>query len=228
MKIIEILYPELCGIYGDKMNMKYLSKCSSEFKFIETNHKDVPYFVDNTVDMIYIGPMTEDKQEMFIKYLMPYKDKIKALIEKQVVFFVTGNALEIFGQYIIDGDRKIECLNIFDYYAKRDTSDVFNYQGIGKFNEFEVIIHKVQFSACYGKFKYPFITKNSGFGMNENYANEGICYKNFFGTYSLGPFLITNPLFTQYLLNILGIKDEIAYKDDIIDAYKDRLSKMRE
>ncbi len=226
MKVIEILYPELCGIYGDKMNMKYLSKCSKDLQFIETNHKDVPYFINNDVDMIYIGPMTENKQEMFLNYLMPYKDKIKNLIENNKIFFVTGNALELFGKYIKDNDRQIKCLDIFDYYAIRDRSDVLNYQGIGKFNDFDVILHKVQFSKCYGDFK-PFIIKENGFGMNDSYSNEGYHYKNFFGTYSLGPFLITNPLFTRYLLNLLGLKDDIAYKDDIIDAYQDRLSKMR-
>ena len=226
MKTIEILYPELCGIYGDKMNMKYLSKCSNKLKFIETSHKDIPYFIKHNVDMIYIGPMTENMQEVFINTLMPYKKEVKKLIEDGKVFFVTGNALEIFGKYIMDGKRKIKCLDIFDYYAVRDRSDVLNYQGIGKFNEFDVIIHKVLFSKCYGKFN-PFIIKDSGLGMNDTYPNEGVHYKNFFGTYSLGPFLITNPLFTEYLLKLLGLKDEIAYKDDIIDAYLDRLNKMR-
>lgn len=226
MKTIEILFPELCGIYGDKMNMTYLGKCSKNIKFIETNHNDKPYFLNHKVDMIYIGPMTEDKQEMFLNLLLPYKDKIKELIENNIVFFITGNALELFGKYILDGKRKIECLGIFDYYAKRDISDVFNYQGIGKFLDNEIIIHQVQFSACYGKFKYPFILKDNGFGMNSEYSNQGIHYKNFYATYSLGPFLITNPLFTQHLLQILGLKDEIAFKDDIIKAYKDRLSRF--
>ncbi len=226
MKTIEILYPELCGIYGDKMNMKYLSKCSNKLKFIETSHKDIPYFIKHNVDMIYIGPMTEDMQEVFINTLMPYKKEVKKLIEDGKIFFVTGNALEIFGKYIMDGKRKIKCLDIFDYHAVRDRSDVLNYQGIGKFNGFDVIIHKVLFSKCYGKFN-PFIIKDSGLGMNDTYPNEGVHYKNFFGTYSLGPFLITNPLFTEYLLKLLGLKDEIAYKDDIIDAYLDRLNKMR-
>lgn len=227
MKKIEILFPELCGIYGDKMNMKYLEKCSDKLKFIETSHLEEPYFIKHKVDMIYIGPMTEDKQEIFIKTIMPYKDKIKELIDNEVIFFVTGNALEMFGKYIMDGSKKIKCLGIFDYYAKRDTSDVFNYQGIGKYLDNEVIIHKVQFSSCYGKFKHPFIIKDNGFGMNNEYTNEGIHYKNFYGTYSLGPFLITNPLFTQHLLDVLGIKEQIAYKDDIIKAYQNRLERMK-
>ena len=119
MKTIEILFPELCGIYGDKMNMKYLEKCSNKLKFIETNHNDKPYFLKHKVDMIYIGPMTEDKQEMFINLLMPYKDKIKELIENKTVFFVTGNALEMFGKYILDGNRKIKCLRIVRKFLKK-------------------------------------------------------------------------------------------------------------
>lgn len=228
MKVVEVLFPELGGIYGDKMNMVYFEKCSKKIKMIETWHTKEPYFAKHKVDMIYIGPMTEDNQEKFVKLLMPYKKKIKEMIEDNVVFLVTGNALEMFGKYILDGKRKIKCLGIFDCYAKRDLSDVVNYLGLGKFNEHDVIIHKVQFSKSYGDFKYPFILKDSGLGMNDEYYNEGIHYKNFYGTYSLGPILLTNPHIAECLLKDLNIKGDIVFKNDIIEAFETRLERFKE
>lgn len=228
MKVVEVLFPELCGIYGDKMNMVYFAKCSKKIKMLETWHTKEPYFVKHKVDMVYIGPMTEDNQELFIKLLLPYKKKLKEMIDNNVVFLATGNALEMFGKYILDGERKIKCLGIFDYYAKRDLRDVINYLGLGKFNNYDVIIHKVQFSKCYGNFKYPFILKDSGLGMNDEEHNEGVHYKNFYGTYSLGPILLTNPHIAESLLKDLGIDEDIAFKKDIIEAFETRLERFKE
>ena len=57
---------------------------------------------------------------------------------------------------------------------------------------------------------------------------EGVRYKNFFGTYLLGPFLIENPYFTEYLLKILGEKDaKPAYFCDAEAAYKARLAEFK-
>ena len=228
MKIVEILFPELCGLYGDKMNMVYLGKCSKKIKFIETNHKEEPYFVKHKVDMVYIGPMTEMNQEKFISLLIKYKNRIKDLVNKGIVFFITGNAIELFGKFIKTENSQIECLNIFDFYSVRDMSDIKNYQYIGKFNNDKVIVHKVQFSSSFGEFKYPFIVSNNEVGMNQECNIEGIHFKNFFGTYSLGPFLIINPLFTQYLLKTLGLNDTIAFKDDIVNAYYSRIKKIED
>jgi len=118
-KTIEILFPEFCNLYGDISNMKYLQKCIPEANFIQTSFNEEPTFVKNNVDLIYMGPMTEKMQEKVIEKLKPYKQRIEELIEKNVVFLITGNALEIFGEYIENEDgSKIEALGIFNIYAK--------------------------------------------------------------------------------------------------------------
>lgn len=111
---IEILFPEFCNLFGDISNMKYLKKCIPNEEYIETSIEEEPAFVSQDVNFIYLGPMTERTQEKVIKKLQPYTERIKELIEKNVVFLFTGNALEILGKYIENEDgTKIEGLRNF-------------------------------------------------------------------------------------------------------------------
>ena len=61
--------------------------------------------------------------------------------------------------------------------------------------------------------KYPLFTKIIGFGSNNDV--EGIHYKNFYGTYLLGPLLIRNPLFFESFLKnfILSKCENFEFKD---------------
>ena len=83
-------------------------------EFIETSIDSEPAFVTEDVNLIYMGPMT-GKKEAVIQKLLPYKDRIEELIRKKKCFLFTGNAMEVFFREIIDGERRIEGLNIFDF-----------------------------------------------------------------------------------------------------------------
>ena len=134
MKNIELLYPEYCNIYGESYSIEYLSRCSSDINVIRTNNRETPAFVDRDVDMIYLGCSPERKQEHIISLLMPYKDRIRELIDKGTLFLITGNAIEIFGESITDGDRVIPALGIFDFTATRYMNrERHNSQYIGTF-----------------------------------------------------------------------------------------------
>lgn len=119
---IEVLFSEVCNLYGDLFNIKYLERCLGEnCKIYYTNISDEPKFVKEDINMIYMAPMTERTQELVIKKLLPYKERIQELIDKNVVFLLTGNAPEIFGKYIENEDgSKIDALGILDLYAKRN------------------------------------------------------------------------------------------------------------
>lgn len=227
MKKVELLFPELCNIYGESYNIEYLKRCNKEIEVIYTNHKHVPAFVNEDVDMIYLGCTPERKQEKIIEILKPYTDRISELIEKGTVFLITGNAVEIFGNYIKDGERTIECLKLFDFYSERYMArDRHNSQFIGKFGDVTVLGHRSQFSFAYGEFKDNFIDIEKGIGMNPETKAEGICRNNFFGTYSLGPFLILNPLFAKHILRLMGLDDSLCFEKEIIEAYEYRWKEL--
>ena len=226
---IEILFPEFCNLYGDMYNMKYLKMCIPEAEFIETALEEEPAFVKENVNLIYLGPMTENTQEKVIKKLFPYKERIIELIEKNVVFLFTGNALEILGKYIENEDEsKIEGLGIFDVYAKRDMMHRHNSYLIGKYEDIEIIGFKSQFTMMYGNnLETPFIEVEKGIGINKQSKIEGIKKNNFIGTYLIGPMLILNPLFTQKVLKMLGEETEIALKEDTMAAYNERIKELK-
>lgn len=226
---IEVLYPELSNLYGDYYNAKYLAKCIDDAEIIYTSNDDEPAFVSNKIDMIYMGSMSERNQEFAVKHLMKYKDKIKELIEDGLIVLATGNSLEIFGKYIEDEDRKIECLGALDFYAKRQMNDRRNCFFLGKYKDMKIVGHKGQFSFCHGRLAdEKNIQVIGGFGINLESKSEGIFYKNFFGTYILGPFLILNPYFVKLLLNKLGVDETLAYEKEITDAYKERLARLEQ
>lgn len=227
MKKVELLFPELCNIYGESYNVEYLRRCSDEIEVINTNHMDTPAFVNEDVDMIYLGCTTERKQEQIIGILSQYRDRIIELIDKGVIFLATGNAAEIFGNYIEDAGRKIDALGIFDFYSVRYMRrDRHNSQFIGTFDDITVLGHRSQFSFAYGDFDDNFIDIQKGIGMNPDTKKEGVRRNNFYGTYSLGPFLILNPLFAKKLMRIMGIDDTLCFEKEIVEAYEYRLTEL--
>ena len=229
-KTIEILFPEFCNLYGDISNMKYLQKCIPEANFIETNFGEEPAFVKNDVDLIYMGPMTEKMQEKVIEKLKPYKQRIEELIEKNTVFLITGNAIEIFGKYIENEDEsKIEALGIFDIYSKRNMMKRHNSNFIGKYENIEIVGFKSQFTQSYGNNEENYFAKvEKGIGLNPESILEGIQKNNFIATYLIGPILILNPEFTKKILQKMGIEEpKVAFEQDVKNAYEQRLKELK-
>lgn len=89
---IEMLYPEVCNLFGDISNIKYLKKCLPDAEIIKTEINSEPAFVTQDIDMIYMGPMPENIQEVAIRKLRPIK-KNRRTNKENVVFLVTGNQL---------------------------------------------------------------------------------------------------------------------------------------
>ena len=228
MKRIELLFPELCNIYGESYNVEYLKRSNPEnIEVISTNHKQQPAFVTEDVDMIYLGCTTERKQETIIEILKPHKARLQELIDKGVIFLATGNAIEIFGNYIKDEDRKIEALGMFDFYSERYMNrDRHNSQYIGTYNGLKMLGHRSQFSFAYGDFDNYFVEIEKGIGMNPDTKREGIHVNNFYATYSLGPYMILNPYFAKELLGLMGLETNLCFEKEIIEAYEYRLAEL--
>lgn len=223
---VEVLFPEFGSYYGDSGNIRYLKKCAPDIEVIKTHYHATPVFVTGDVDMIYIGSMSESKQELAAYRLSAYKERITELIEKGVIFLVTGNAIEIFGEYIKDKETIIPMLGLFPFYTDRIIQEIrHNSMFIGKFENMKIVGCKSQFSNCIGEFKDYFLDVTGGYGNSNTTEDkkEGIHYKNFFATYLLGPFLVLNPLFTKYLLRLMGHDDTLAFEEEAMDAYNERV-----
>ncbi len=222
--VIELLYPEICTLYGDNGNILFLKKNLKDVTFITTSLSDKPYFVDNKVDLIYMGPTSEKQQETIIDHLALYKDKIKELIDNGTFFLFTGNAYEILASQIVDNNKKVtKGLNIFDIKVTRDFLNRKNKLFIGDYEDIKVVGFQSQFDFCQSDINGLFKVEH-GFGQDKNSPYEGFKVNNFYATTLLGPLLMLNPLFSKKFLNELGLEiKEFEFEEELNEAYKLRL-----
>lgn len=205
--VIEILYPEFNNLFGDRGNAEYLKarleKAGCEAEIIETNLFSEPNFVNGKTDILLIGPCTEKAQLTELEELKKYSDAIKSRIENGGVTLATGNAFELFGEYIENPKgEKTECLGFFPYYAKQFSRLRFNDNAVGEFDGMKITGFKNLLSHSYGENPYPFLKMLQGIGMNKETKIEGVHKNNFFATYHTGPLLPLNPDFTEYLIKL--------------------------
>lgn len=224
---IEVLFPEICNLYGELSNIEYLKLCNPDFEVVETSLKDTPLFVEEKPAMIYLGSMSEKSQEIVLDKLSQYKDRIEQLVQDDVVFLVTGNALELFGDAIENEDgSKIQCLGMFNTVAKRKMFNRFNSLYLGSYQDLDVVGFKSQFAHSYGEYEPLFDTKR-GPGLNPDVKGEGLRCHNFMATYVLGPLLILNPLFTLEVMKLMGIEEpHLAHEKAIMESYQVRLEEF--
>lgn len=228
---IEVLFPEAANLFGDVWNYRYLKECMPEAELIETALNDEPAFVNGDVDLIYMGAMTERAQELAIKKLMPYRERIKELVENGTVFLMTSNAGEVFCDYIENEDgSRVEGLGVYHLYAKRDMMHRHNSTVLGRFEDIELVGFKAEFSQLHSLDTDVDCLAHLSFGTGRNSETkiEGVRVNNFFSTSIVGPFLLINPLFVKYLMELLGIKDPVlAHEEVIMAAYDKRLADIK-
>lgn len=228
---VEILFSEVCSLYGDSQNPEYLKATLPQAQFIFTSLLDEPYFVNNTPDLIYIGGMSEKTQRRVIEKLRPYKERIEELIDYGTPILATGNAAEIFTKHISYITEKIETdgLGIFDFTVKNDLFKRYNGKVLGKMNDMKIVGFRSSFSFIYGdNSNCHFLKVIRGDGINKGSKLEGIRKNNFIGTSLLGPILPLNPEFTEYFISLAGIKTTAAYKDAAIAAYQQRIKEFED
>ena len=227
--IVELLFNEVCGLYGDSQNAAYLKATLSGATFIETPITDDPYFVCNTPDLIYIGSMSENTQRQVIEKLMPYKERILELIDQNVVILATGNAGEIFCNHIdyVTEGLTAQGLGIFDINVKTNLFDRYNGKVLGQYEDLTIVGFRSQFSFLYGdNTKNYFVKCQRGDGINRESKLEGLQKNNLFITQILGPILALNPLFCEHLIRLTGNEATAAYKEAAMDAYHQRIKEF--
>lgn len=229
--IIEVLYPEYNNLYGDRGNSEYLQKklklAGYDVEIIETSLFDKPAFIDNKVDFLLIGPCQEKQQLVEIEHLKEYADEIKKRIDNGGVILATGNAFELFGQYIENPKgEKVECLGFYPYYAKQFSRLRYNDCSVGEFNGMQITGFKNLLSHSYGENPYPFLNMKKGCGMNKDSKIEGVNQNNLFATYHTGPILPLNPQFTDYLIKIVDGNYEGVTLGYEKQAYESRIKEL--
>lgn len=195
------LYYDLMNLYGEIGNIKVLTYHLKN-QGIKVNIKNLSIDDDinfDELDLIYIGSGTNNNQLLVLNDILKYKEDINKYYNDNKFFLITGNAIELFGEQIIDIDNNVhEGLKLFDYYTKENKKRIVN----------EVYIPSL-------------FTKENILGFNNHFGsiykdnikldNKFIFNNNFYGTYTLG-LLPRNPSFTKYFIKQLIINKNKKFK----------------
>lgn len=224
--VVEILFQEVCGLYGDSQNPTYLQATLPDAEFIFTRITDTPYFAEHTPDLIYMGCMSESTQRRVIEKLIPLRQRIEQLIDDGVVILATGNAGEIFTNRINYVTEKIavDGLDFFDLSVETDLFKRYNGMVLGQLDDMKIVGFRSQFSFIYGDNSECYFLKClRGDGIHPGSNLEGMRRNNLICTQLIGPILPLNPLFCEYLIGLCGVKVQAAFRDSAMDAYEQRL-----
>jgi lipid II isoglutaminyl synthase (glutamine-hydrolysing) len=234
---IELLFPEIANLHGDNANISYLAQCRPDARLIRTSLTDMPAFLGQHVDLVYLGPMTEHGQLKAIERLKPHRARIEGLIESGTTFLFTHNALEVLGTRIRNEDMNYDVAGVGVFQLESTVRMFGRYNGkvLGTAPElgadYPIVGYKSQFSMVSAAAELDgFLTADRGIGRNTSTAVEGVRRANFIGTSLLGPLLITNPHFTRSLLVMLDPHSEptLAHESLAVTAYEARLEGFRD
>lgn len=198
------LYYDLLNLYGESGNVLALKNYFKNMN-IKTNIK-FSTITDNiildNIDIIYIGCGTENNQKLALKHLIKYKKEIGSFIENNKYIICTGNSLELFGKIIKTENKNYKCLNIFDFET---TIEPFRIVDEALFTTPLIKEKIIGFQNQNGVIKNindnHFFEIIKGTGSYPKSQFEGIQYKNFYGTYLIGPLLVRNPYLLEYIGN---------------------------
>lgn len=222
--IIEILYPELCCLYGDKGNTKFLKQCLPDAQFIETGLNEKPAFLTEQVDLCCMYSMSEKSQELILSRLHTWKNEIASMCSSgKTLFLLLGNAMELFGQYIQREDgSQVPGLGIFNTHTVRHAPNRFNTLIQANFESMTLLGYTSRFADTFGiTEEQAFCQVSIGSGSDPKSKLEGIRSGRVIATYLLGPLLVANPDFTKWLLRELGISDPVLpFEEALYLAYE--------
>lgn len=202
------LYPDLMNLYGEFGNIealkKFIERQGLEAKVDKLSIKDEIDF--SKYDIFYMGMGIEENEYLVLSDLYKYKDDIKKAVEDNKVFIITGNALELFGtKKRLKNARPVACLNLFEFNSVEEDKRIVS--------EITQIFSELEEGK--GQTIIGFKNCNINIVNNEHMLfdyMDSYRYKNFFGTTMVGPLLIRNPYFTDYILNELFKTLDLEYK----------------
>ncbi len=227
---IEVLFPEVCNLYGDLQNVQYLKRCCDEIEIVETDLRTRPRFLDEDIALVYMGSATEQGLRLAADALRPLRAEMQAKLDAGQRMLLTGNAQDIFLTRI-ESDKApvIEGVGLLPGYAGYEMMKRHNSFFLGQFEGMDI----VGFKSLFGHTRDAgeengWFTAERGIGRNPETAVEGFRIGSLFATYLIGPLLILNPPLCKWFLRELGLPDTLAFEDAAMDSYEKRVAEFRE
>ena len=227
---IEVLFPEVCNLYGDLQNVQYLKRCCDQIKIVETDLKSHPRFLDEDIALVYVASTTEQGLRLAADALRPLKAEIQTRLDAGQRILLTGNAQDIFLSRI-ESDKApvIEGVGLLPGYAKYQMMKRHNSFFLGQFEGMDIVGFKSLFGHTWAAGeKNGWFTAQRGIGRNPETTVEGFRIGNLFATYLIGPLLLLNPPLCKWFLREMGLDDTLAFENAAMDSYRKRVAEFRE
>ena len=221
IKLLHI-YSQTMDLYGDYSNITAIDKYIKEMGYnCSITCVELGEEINTTdYDFVYMGHGKAKNLNAVAPHFVKYKDHILSQIENEQIFFVTGNARLLFGKEFQTFDNKRACgIGLFDYTAI-ETGDVFTSDVISRpvFDESIVVYGFInRTSHMVGENKYPLFKVISGSCDGEIKTSlEGNLYKNYIGTWQMGPLLLRNPALLKDILKRI-LKEDYKEVDTTLE-----------
>lgn len=201
------LYPDLMGLYGEYANLavlkRHLEAIGVHVTLRAVEPEDRPDFA--AADMIYMGAGTERSQKAALTALLPYRDELKAALDRGAVVLFTGSAMELLGQSVTDAAGKVWTGLDLAGYATRETDrrDPGDVIAVPTLWDSPAVGFMNKCSVTTGVDKPLFSVLALGFGNEREGGPEGYTEGNLFATHITGPVLVKNPDFLDLILTRL-------------------------
>lgn len=212
------LYYDFMNLYGDNGNVRIMEKRLKDQGFdVEIVKKTI---TDDDIsfegfDFIYCGSGTESRRAEAVKHLKRSASGFKDAVTSGTPVLFTGNAWGMLGRSIttLDGE-KIEGLGLFGFDLREEIKQRFTGDAVesakGFGNQFIGFINKCDVIESFDSYMFK-VDKTIG---NVPYANDGVKKDNLFGISLIGPVLVKNPFFAEYLVRIIDDRRGVNYREE--------------
>lgn len=203
------LFNNLMNLYGDIGNVRILEKRLKMQNTPVSIVKAMPDELENfDFDFIYMGSGTEKSLFAALEKMRKFKETFIKKLEEETLILLTGNSVSLFGKSIKKFDGlELEGLGILDietietYDTPTMQDCIFDCELINK----KVVGFINRATEIKSNEKYLF---NVDFGVGNSTQDkyEGIQKNNLFATHLIGPLLVKNPDFLEFIIKKLANK----------------------
>lgn len=216
------LYYDLLNLYGENANTRCIERCLKLNKIkVNVDYKSIGDKIDfKKYDLIYIGSGSEEDLLLALNDIKFRYDDFKEYIDSDKFLILTGNAMDLFGEYI-EADTKIDALGLFKYHTKFINESTFENAStdriVGEVRAKTKLI-KEEIVGFQNRCDLNINVKNPLFKIESKFSNdlesenEGFNHKNVYATHIIGPLLVRNPYLTDYILDSLCKSKKLDYK----------------
>ncbi|MBE6824304.1 MAG: hypothetical protein E7513_03045 [Ruminococcaceae bacterium] len=201
------LYYDIMNLYGENGNVRMMQRLLNDKGVeVEIDRKTV---TDSDIDFmkydfIYCGCGTERSRNACIVHMLQFKESLKSAFQSGKVMLFTGNSYEMLGKSLTAADGTVyEGMGLFDFTVSeqgknRYTGDVT----LGCDLISDELIGYINKCSTVSSIDKPLFTIKSVVGTLKDTV-DGIYTDRFFGTQVIGPILVKNPAFAEYVAELV-------------------------